>query len=115
MVGTVIGTIAIVAVTIVLGVVVDRRGKLVPRPEELRDAARPPAARLAPGETAATAIRAGAIQLMRLRASQRCSACRSALVADPDDTASYEGAELLLLRFGCASCATRRTIYIDRI
>ena len=109
--GTVIGTIAIVAATVAIGVFLTRRTRLVPQPEEL---SAPPrrAPRVEPGLTAATAIRATAAQLDRLRTAQRCTACRTTLSSEPDDTARFDGGELTLLRFRCATCGAKRTLYV---
>ena len=109
-VGVVIGTIAIVAATIFLGWALDRKVRVTP--EELRDADTPKP-RIVPGETAATAIRANADQLARLR-SQRCTECRAEVRAE-DDHAELAGKPLVLLRFSCARCGTRRTIYVAAV
>jgi hypothetical protein len=111
-VGTVVGTLAIVAATIVIGLLVDRKTKLLPRPKQLGIAPSPTPRRAAAGETPATAIRAGDAQLQRLRSGQRCATCRMELVAEPDDNARFEGGVLVLLRLRCPRCATRRTIYV---
>jgi hypothetical protein len=110
MFGTVVGTIAIVAVTIAIGMLVDRRAAAVPSDAAHRE--EPRAAHLAPGETAVTAIRAGDAQLARLRAAQRCSECRGEMIAQADDAAQLGGQRLVLLRFRCARCDARRTIYV---
>jgi hypothetical protein len=109
-VGVVIGTLAIVAATIFLGWALDRKVRVTP--EELRDADKPKP-RIIPGETAATAIRANADQLARLR-TQRCTDCRTELRAE-DDHAELGGKPLVLLRFSCARCGTRRTVYVTAI
>jgi hypothetical protein len=111
-VGTIIGTIAIVLATVALGLLVDRKAKLMVPAEELRGK---PAPRITPGETAATAIRAGDSQVQRLRASQRCGECRAEMTVQPDDHAQLGGKELVLLRFRCSQCAARRTIYIHAL
>jgi hypothetical protein len=114
-VGAVVGTLAIVAATIVLGLLVDRKTGLLPRPDQLRTEPAPGPLRMAAGETARTAIRAGDAQLQRLRVGQRCAVCRTELVADPDDSARYDGAVLVLLRLRCPGCAARRTIYVHAV
>ena len=110
--GAILGTVAIVVVTIALGVVVDRRFRLSPRPEALaEDRPRPPAH--VAGEAPATAIRAGAAQLAKLRASQRCTACRALLVAGDDDHVRYDNRDLIVLQFRCPSCAAKRALYVE--
>jgi hypothetical protein len=32
---------------------------------------------------------------------------------EPDDTVRFSGRELLVLKFRCAACATRRAIYVE--
>ncbi len=110
--GTIAGTIAIVLVTVALGVLLDRKYPLLRRPEALRVPRTPPAAAVhAAGEAPVTALRARAGQLARLRA-QHCPGCRSAMTNADDDTVRYGGGELLVLRFRCPACAARRTLYI---
>jgi hypothetical protein len=111
--GAVIGTLAIVAATIVLRLIVDRKTGLVPRPQ--RDEPAAAQRRVAPGETPATAIRAGDTQLQRLRVGQRCATCRTELVAEPDDSARYEGTVIMLVRLRCPGCSGRRTIYVHAV
>jgi len=111
----VLGTIAIVAVTIAVGVLVDRKIGIVPRPEQLRAAAaRPPLPGHGAGEAPATAIRASSPQqLERLRAGQRCPTCRTSMSGQPDDTVRFGGRELRVLRFRCVTCTNRRAVYVD--
>ena len=116
MLAAVLGTIAIVAATAALGWLVARRTKLPPPIDEpSRAAERPAAVKLEAGATPATAIRASAAQLARLRAGQRCAACREPMAAEPDDAANYDGGTLVLLRWKCPRCAARRTVYVRAI
>lgn len=102
----VVGTLAIVAVTVAIGVFVDRKTSIVP-------AVRPAAPSHTAGEAPASAIRAGATQLARLRASQRCPACRAAMLGAPDDAVRYGERSLLVLQFRCPACAARRALYVE--
>lgn len=118
MLPAVLGTLAIVAATAALGWLVARRTRLPPRLDEeaqraeRAERAAPPPPRVEAGATAATAIRASAEQLARLRAGQRCAACRAPMSAEPDDAAQYDGGVLVLLRWRCPRCAARRTLYV---
>lgn len=114
MIATVLGTIAIVAVAIAIGVVVDRRLGLLPRAERLRAAGQPrPRPRHTSGAAPSTAVRADAAQLERLRAGPTCPHCRTEMSAQPDDTVRFAGRELLVLAFRCPACASKRAIYVD--
>jgi hypothetical protein len=110
----IVGTIAIVAVMIVIGVVVDR--KLGIRPEQL--AARPARPLITTheiGEAPATALRATEAQLAKIRVKLMCKACRSILEADGSDhEVRYGGEALRVLGFRCPQCATRRPLYLRR-
>ena len=110
-IGVVLGVIAVVAATVGLGVYLDRKLGILPRGEKLAEP-RPPLPPDAAGDAPATAIRARAGQIDRLR-TQRCRACRTPLAAEPDDHVRYDGKELLVLRFRCPSCGAHRSIYIQ--
>jgi hypothetical protein len=112
MIGAVVGTIAIVALTIAIGRKLDRKVGILPRTGARVDAERPRAPVHGAGEAAATAIRAGTAQVVRLRASQRCTACRTPLAADADDQVRYAGRELLVLHFHCPACGAKRSLYV---
>ena len=113
MIGAIAGTIAIVAITIAIGVFVDRRYKLLPRPELLADNPRARRPTHGAGEAPATAIRAGGVQVAKLRATQRCRACRATLDLGEDDHVRYNDHELIVLQFHCPRCATKRTLYVE--
>jgi hypothetical protein len=112
MIGAIIGTIAIVLVTIVIGLIVDRKAPLLPTPEDLA----PDRKKLethAAGEAPSTAIRVRDAQLDRLRASQRCPRCRSKMESAPDDHVRYNDADLLVCHFKCVNCPGFRTLYVS--
>jgi hypothetical protein len=113
MVGTIVGTIAIVLVVIVVGLLVDRKYAILPRPSDLapEKPAPPP---YAAGEAPATAIRARAGQQAKLR-EQRCAKCRVAMTPLPDDSVRYDDRELLVLGFACPACQARRSLYVERV
>jgi hypothetical protein len=110
--GTIIGTIAIVALTIAIGMVADKKLGLVPKPEQLAEPRKLPSH--AAGEAPSVAIRAGSAQLERLRTTQRCQACRTVLPAATDDEAiRYGDRKLLVLAFRCSKCSVARSLYIE--
>jgi hypothetical protein len=112
MIGAVIGTIAIVLVVIVVGLLVDRKVTVLPKPKlEVAKLDKPSAVHL-PGEAPATALRVRGAQLDKLRTSQRCPSCRTAMEAGADDTVRYDDADLLVLHFTCTRCDARRTLYV---
>jgi hypothetical protein len=110
MIGTIAGTIAIVAITIALGRYLDKRYAIVPRAEVLRP--RPPGH--AAGESPAMAIRARPAQLATLRSSQRCDGCRATLGANgPDDAIRLGERTLAVLHFVCPGCGRKRSLYVE--
>lgn len=116
MIGAIVGTIAIVLVTIAVGIWIDRKKAILPRPEDLaQQAKKPEPPRHAAGEAPATAIRATAQQLATLRTAQRCTACRGPMTVDPaaDDHVRYDDRDLLVLHAVCDRCGARRSIYVD--
>jgi hypothetical protein len=112
---TVVGTILIVASTIAIGVVLDRKLGILPRPEKLTEAAKPKQLAHSAGEAPVAAIRAGSSQIAKLRESQRCPACRAAMRTAGEDDVQYNGRRLRVLTFQCTSCSTKRAVYIEPI
>lgn len=113
-VGTIIGTIAIVLITITVGLLVDRKHSIVPRPTKLAPEPKPPPPPHAAGEAPATAIRARQAQVANLR-GQRCATCRASMTNTADDTVRYNERELLVLHFSCPACAHTSVLYIEPI
>jgi hypothetical protein len=114
MAGAVIGTIAIVLVVVLVGLWIDRRAPILPKPDEL--AAQSTARKVsshAAGEAPATALRIPASQVAKLRASQRCPECRAVMESGPDEHVRYNEADLLICHFTCPKCSGRRTIYAN--
>ena len=111
-VGTIIGTLAIVLITVAVGLLVDRKVGFLPKPTEIaEDKKLPPA--YGAGEAPATAIRARDGQLAKLRV-QRCTSCRRPMTNVADDVVRYNERELLVLSFACPACAAKRVLYIER-
>ena len=113
MILTIVATIAIVAVAIALGVVLDRKLGILPKPAQLAEPRRLPAPTHAAGDAPAAAIRAHAGQLERLRATQRCRACRAPLPPAADEVIRYDDRRLIVLHFACPACAATRALYVD--
>jgi hypothetical protein len=106
MIWVVLGTLAIVAAAIAAGVALDRRFGLLPRPRELREAARPglklPAH--APGEAPETALDAPPTAL-------HCRTCGRAAHPLDDSRATLGDRELVVRRYRCERCGAITTIY----
>ncbi len=120
---TALGTIAIVGAAVILGVIADRL--FGTKPEDLRDERAVEVSRkrglvrvrrsdhVPPlGNTPATAIRAGADQLARLRTAQHCAECRGEMTYGDDDHVRYDDRTLLVLRLACTKCGARRALYV---
>jgi RNase P subunit RPR2 len=120
----IIGTILIVVAVIAIGVFLDRKIGILPRPKELKgnvmvevnrtktvESKRP---RYEAGEAPSTAIRARGAQLDKLRASRRCSKCREPLASTGDDeNVRYGDGELLVVHLRCGKCGETRSLYVD--
>ena len=116
MTGVIVGTIAIVLVTVAIGLVINRKLPLLPGPKDFETDAERERKKLVShgaGEAPATALRIREPQIAKLRTSQRCPSCRAALEAEPDDRVRYNDRELLVLHFRCPTCNTRRSLYIE--
>ena len=111
MIAAIAGTLAIVGVTIVIGLWATKKRGIGPTKQELLDAQKPKPPRYAAGEAPSTAIRAGADQLVRLRTSQRCKSCRALMSVAGEDTVRYDDRDLLVLDLHCA-CGARRGLYV---
>ena len=111
----VLGTIGIVLITIAIGILIDRKHGILPKPTELLEPREPekPKQTYAAGEAPATAIRARAGQLEKLRV-QRCAVCRKEMAVGPDDKVRYDDRDLLVLHFTC-SCGSKRSLYVEPI
>ena len=116
MIGTIIGTIAIVLITIAVGILVDRKVGFLPKPTEIAsdEGTKPPPPTHGAGEAPATAIRARAGQLVKLR-KQRCPACRAEMTPGTDDTVRYDERDLVVLHFACPACPTKRSLYVEPV
>lgn len=91
----ILGTLVIVGITVVIGVVVEKR---TPKPEDKKRGVKS-----IPGDSPETAL--------KKLTPQRC--CNDEMVRNFDDHVRYGGRELLIARFTCTTCATKRSLYID--
>jgi len=109
---TILGTIAVIAGFIGIGVLVDRRWSILPRPEEL--AQLPPSRPKelhAPGAAAETAIEATAEEVER--AVRRRRHCRSVMTREGDEPVRYGDRLLTVVRLRCAVCGERESVYFE--
>ena len=106
MIWVALGTIGIVAVVVAAGVALDRRFGLLPRPRELREAARPglKAPAYAAGEAPETA-------LDEPPATVRCRSCGRAARPLDDSRAMLGDRELVVRRYRCERCGAISTMY----
>jgi hypothetical protein len=111
--GVILGTIGIVLAVVGIGVLVDRRWSILPRPGEL--AKLDPAAPLPdpPGTVAAAPLRLTPKKLARALDAQHCGTCHSRLAAGPGEQIRYGERELQVFRLTCAACGTSRGLYVD--
>lgn len=115
MLGAILGTIAIVLAVVALGLFIDRKRPILPRPQDLAPPPKRPAAQHRLGEAPATAIRAGEAQMTKLRTGQRCPLCRTELsyAGDADDVVRYNDRDMLVLHFACSRCSAKKTLYVE--
>ncbi len=103
MIWIVLGTIAVVAGTITIGILVDRKWALLPKPPALLEAGKPPGP--APGEVPATALPTRPKRVT-------CSACKSATLLDGESPIRFDNRDLVALRYRCTKCASITTVYV---
>ena len=113
--GVILGTIGIVAAVIGLGVLIDRKWSILPRPGELAqaDAKAPPPD--PPGTAPGAALRLTEKKLERALESQRCAACKARVTAGPGETIRFGDKELRVFRLTCGKCGAGRALYVDVI
>ena len=96
----ILGTLIIVGITIVIGIVVEKKTPKLEAPKPKQRGA--PSI---PGDSPETALRASQLK------SQRC--CDVEMVRNLDDHVRFGGRELLVARFTCTTCTTKRSLYVD--
>ena len=110
----IVGTIAIVAAVVALGMLLTRKRGFLVKPAELAEPKpKPKPPSHAAGEAPATAIRAAGEQLARLRTTQRCRECRTIMTAGPDERVRYGDGELIVIELRCPKCDARRALYVN--
>lgn len=110
----ILGTLAVVAVVVAIGLWLDRRFGILPRPEQLQEADKPASARavaFGPGEAPVAAIAVTDKQLAQLRV-RRCADDRTELAPLVDDRVRYEGRELVVLRWRCPKCERATSLFV---
>jgi hypothetical protein len=100
----IIGTLAIVAVTIAAGVVLDRRYGIVPRAERLKPSRALPVP--APGEAAATPLEVA--DVTRVPAPRCCTV----MERTSDDVAIVGQRQVTVVRFRCPRCDKQKALYV---
>ena len=93
-----LGTLIIVGITVVIGVVIEKkRPKLEEAPKR--------GVKHIPGDSPETAL--------KKLTPQRC--CDQTMVRNFDDHVRYNGRELLVARFTCTTCTTKRSVYVETV
>lgn len=117
MIWTVIGTLGIVCASIIAGMWADRRWTLLPRTEDyqLARGEQPLLPGHVAGEAPVTAIAASIGEIERIRHVQKCPRCRVVLDSAADDSVTFEGNELRILRFTCPRCHGLRSVYVREV
>ena len=109
----VLGTIAVIAGFIGIGVLVDRKWSIVPRPEQLAAGPAPPEPKqlYAPGAAAETAIAATTDELDRIVGRRRH--CRRPMERDGDEPIRYGDRALTVVRLRCPVCGEHESLYVE--
>jgi|SRR5688572_2401837 hypothetical protein len=116
--GAILGTIGIVIAVVAIGMLIDRRWGILPRPGELAAAgdakakAKTAAAPEPPGTAAAAPMRLTPKKLAAALTAQRCAGCGARVDAGPGEPIRYADAELQLFRLTCAQCGAARGLYV---
>lgn len=121
--GAILGTIGIVIAVVAIGVLIDRRWGILPRPGELAAAGEANAKGKAkdkdkavapepPGTVAAAPLRLTPKKLAAALTAQRCAGCGARVDAGPGEPIRYADAELQLFRLTCAQCGAGRGLYV---
>ena|SRR5689334_13803990 len=113
--GVILGTIGIVGVVVTLGILIDRRWSILPRPGELAQLDPKAPKPDPPGTTPATALRLTPRKLTAALAAQRCTDCNSRLTAGAGDPIRLGDRALTVYRLTCSKCGASRALYIEPV
>jgi hypothetical protein len=110
----ILGTLAIVGVFVAVGLWVDRRVSLLPRPEELAELSRPKplGADHEVGLAPQSALHLDTERMTRVIERQRC-ACKTQMAQDGEDEVRYDAKRLRVVRMKCPACGAVRSLYFD--
>jgi hypothetical protein len=108
----ILGTIGVVAVVVIVGMWVDRRWGILPRPGELAavEKAEPPDP---PGTVASAPLRLTPKKLARALVAQKCAGCGARVAASEGEPVRYGAHELRLYRLTCPACGVGRGLYVN--
>lgn len=109
----ILGTVAVVGAFVAVGLWIDRKVSILPRVEELEEAARPrlPGGDHEAGTAPQTALRSDPEQIARVIARQRC--CKAAMIEDGRDDIRYGDKQLVAVRLHCGECRATRHLYFE--
>jgi hypothetical protein len=110
----ILGTAALIGAFVALGLWIDRKFAVLPRPEALREAARPrlPGGDHAPGTAPQSALAVAPAEQPRVIEGQRCDcAGRPRLAAEGTDEVRYGERRLTAVRLRCGACGAGRALY----
>lgn len=113
--GVIIGTLGIVGVVVALGMLIDRKWSILPRPGELAQIDPKAPKPDPPGTTPATALRLTPKKLVAALAAQRCAECNARLTAGDGEPIRLGDRALTVYRLTCPACSTGRALYVDVI
>jgi hypothetical protein len=109
----ILGTVGLVGAFVVVGLWIDRKVSILPRVEELEEAARPKqlGGDHEAGTAPQTALHSDPEQMARVIARQRC--CKVAMLEDGRDDIRYGDKQLLAVRLRCGACGATRHLYFE--
>ena len=109
----ILGTVGLVAAFVVVGLWIDKKVSILPRVEELQEAARPklPGGDHEAGLAPQTALHSDPAQIARVIARQRC--CKAAMIEDGRDDVRYGDKQLVAVRLHCGECSAIRHLYFE--
>lgn len=112
---TFLGTLAIVAVFVGVGLLIDRRWSVLPRKEELIEAGRkkPLGSDHEVGLAPATALACEPSRLPKVIAQQRCACKARAMEQVSEDDVRYADRTLRAVKLRCGACGAHRHLYFE--